>query len=60
MKLLGVLLALCGWLLPVAGLMWTTSTGLRLTLCLVGIAICITGILGFLNTAYLKQALWKK
>jgi hypothetical protein len=60
MKLLGILLALCGWVLPMAGLVWTDSLGLRLTLCLLGIAIGITGILGFLNTAYLKQALWKK
>ena len=59
MKILGLLLALCGWLL-VAGLVWTTSLGLRMALSLVGIALCITGIMGCLNTAYLKQAIWRK
>jgi hypothetical protein len=60
MRLLGILLLLCGWLLPVAGLTWTTSLGLRLTLCLLGIVLCAIAILGFLNRFYVKQAIWKK
>ena len=60
MKSLGLLLAVCGWLIPVAGLTWTSSPVIRLTLCLVGIATCLVGILGFLNGAYLKQAIWKR
>ena len=60
MKALGLLMAVFGWLIPVAGLTWTDSSAVRLTLCLVGMAMCVTGILGFLNGAYLKQALWKR
>jgi hypothetical protein len=59
MKFLGLLLAVFGWLIPVVGLTWTVSSALRLSLCLVGIVMCVVGILGFLNGAYLKHAIWK-
>ncbi len=60
MKFLGLLLAVCGWLLPVLGLTLTGSAALRLVLCLVGITLCLVGILGCLNPAYVKEAIWKK
>ena len=60
MKALGLLMALCGWLLPVAGLTWTGSEAIRLAFCLAGIAMCLVGVLGFLNGAHLKDAIWKK
>jgi hypothetical protein len=60
MKFVGLLLAVLGWLIPVLGLTLTASTGARLTLSVVGIAICLVGILGFVNGAYLKHAIWKQ
>lgn len=60
MKFVGLLLAVCGWLLPVAGLTWTSSFAVRLILSLIGIGLCLTGILGFLNRAYVRNAIWKK
>jgi len=60
MKLLGLLITLCGWLLPVAGLTWTSSLAIRFILALIGMGLCLTGILGFLNPAYVKDAIWKK
>lgn len=60
MKTLGLLLAVLGWLIPLAGLNLTPSLGVRLAFCLLGIALCVTGILGFLNRAYLKHAIWKQ
>jgi hypothetical protein len=60
MKLIGFLLSVGGWLLAVAGVTWTSSTGVRLIFCLAGIAITITGILGFLNKGYVQNAVWKK
>lgn len=59
MKLIGIVLALAGWLLPVLSLSWTSSNGSRLVFCLLGIGLCLTGILKFLNGGYLKQAIWK-
>jgi hypothetical protein len=60
MKIVGVLLAVFGWLLAVGGLSMTSSNGGRLALCIVGIGITLTGILGVLNKAHLKEAIWKK
>jgi hypothetical protein len=60
MKLVGILLALVGWLLPVLALGWTSSNGARIVFCLVGIGITLTGILGVLNGAHQKEAIWKK
>ena len=60
MKAVGVLLTLAGWAVPVAGLTFTDSMAARLVLCLLGMAACLVGILGFINGSYLKEAIWKK
>ena len=60
MKLLGLFLAVCGWLIPVIAVTVTSSTSVRLILCLVGITTCVFGILGLLNRSYLKQPIWRK
>lgn len=60
MKALGLLLAVCGWLISIAGLSWASSIGGRLALSIIGIAICLTGIFAFVNRAYMKEAIWKK
>ena len=60
MKLAGILIVLVGWLLPVIGLSITSSTGARYFLCLVGITITLIGIIGVLNKAHQKDAVWKR
>jgi uncharacterized membrane protein len=60
MKLVGILLVLAGWLIPVLGINLTSSNGARFVLCLIGIAVCLVGILGVLNKAYLREAIWKQ
>ena len=60
MKLLAIVIALFGWLLPVAALPLTASNTIRLALCLLGIGITGFAILGMLNRAYLKHAIWKQ
>jgi len=58
-KIVGVLLVFVGWLLPVVTLGIAQSTGARLFLALLGIAISLVGILGVLNKIHLKSAVWK-
>ena len=60
MILAGIVVTLLGFVLAVASLGLTDSTGARMALVLAGIAVSLVGILGILNTAYLKNALWKK
>ena len=60
MKLVGILLALAGWLLPLVGLGMTQSLGARFVLSGVGLVISLVGILAVLNGAHLKEAIWKQ
>ena len=60
MKLLGLAMAVVGWLIPLFGLSMTASTGARLTLCILGIALSLVGILYVLNQAHQKEAVWKR
>ena len=59
MQLVGLLLAVIGWIIPVAGLSFTQSLSARFILAVVGIGISLIGILGVLNKAHLKKAIWK-
>jgi hypothetical protein len=58
-KIIGLLLVLVGWLLPILTLVAVQSTGARLFLSLLGIVISLVGILGVLNKINLKTAIWK-
>ena len=60
MKFVGLILVLAGWLIPVLGLNFTSSNAVRLVLCLIGIAVCLVGILGVLNKAHQENAIWKQ
>ena len=59
MKIVGVLVLLIGWLIPLVGITITQSTAARFVLVLLGIAVSLFGILGILNKAHLKEAIWK-
>jgi hypothetical protein len=60
MVLLGILITLLGFVISLASLGLTASVGGRLALTLIGIAVSLTGILGVINPAYLKNAIWRK
>jgi hypothetical protein len=59
MRIVGVLVVLAGWLIPVVGVAITQSTPVRFALALLGIAVTFFGIAGVLNKAHLKSAIWK-
>jgi len=59
MKIVGVLVVLAGWLIPVVGVTITQSTSVRFALVLLGSAVTLFGIVGVLNKAHLKSAIWK-
>ena len=60
MRIVGILVALAGWLLPMVALSMTQSTGARFGACVLGIIISLVGILGILNGVHLADAIWKK
>jgi hypothetical protein len=59
MKLIGLLVTLVGWIIPIAALSMTQSTTARMIVCVLGLAISLFGILVMLNKAHLKEAIWK-
>ncbi|HZT71615.1 MAG TPA: hypothetical protein VFC10_17940 [Terriglobia bacterium] len=60
MKLVGLILAIFGWLLPVVSLNFVSSTTVRMVLALLGIGISLVGILGLLNRSHVQDAIWKR
>jgi hypothetical protein len=60
MKLIGLLVTIGGWLLAVSGVIITGSLAGRFVFAIVGIGVCLLGILGLLDGAHVKEAVWKR
>ena len=60
MAFVGIALNLVGFGIAVASLGMSASTSGRMIFVLVGIAVSLVGSLGLINTAYQKNAVWKK
>jgi hypothetical protein len=56
----GIAITLLGFLLSVLSLGITSSVSVRLVIVLLGLAISFFGIIGLINRAYLKTAIWRK
>ncbi len=59
MILIGIFVTLLGFVISLASLAVKSNSG-RLGIVLLGLALSLYGILGVLNQAYLKNAIWKK
>lgn len=59
MKILGLLVILLGWLIAVSSVE-VGSTGLQIVVTLIGLGVILFGIMGILNQAHLKNAIWKQ
>jgi hypothetical protein len=60
MAIAGLVVTLLGFVISVASLTLTDSVNGRLVVVLIGIAVSLFGIIGLLNPAYLKKAIWRK
>jgi cytochrome c biogenesis protein CcdA len=60
MILVGILVTFFGFVISVSSLAMTVSSGVRLVMVLAGIAVSVFGIIGVLNPAYQRNAVWKK
>jgi uncharacterized membrane protein YgaE (UPF0421/DUF939 family) len=58
MKIAGILVAVMGFVISLASLA-LGSLGARFALVTVGLILSLFGILGILNPAHLKHAIWK-
>ncbi|HEY3703496.1 MAG TPA: hypothetical protein VGL22_00440 [Terracidiphilus sp.] len=59
LKLLGLVLAISGWLIVIAGLNLSTSVSGRMAATIVGMVVTLAGIIGVLPFAANKNAIWK-
>ncbi len=57
---IGVLVTLFGFVLSVVSLGTTSSVGARLILVLAGMGISLVGIIGIINRAFVKKAIWRR
>ena len=60
MALAGILVTLLGFAISVLSLGITSSAGGRLAIVLIGLALSFTGIVGLINRAFMKKAIWRK
>ena len=60
MVLVGLVVTLLGFGIAVSSLGMASATSARMVMVLVGIVVSLIGIMGVLNQAYLKNAIWKK
>jgi len=60
MALAGLVITFVGFLVAASSVGIMGSTGGRLIMVLVGIAVSLFGIMGVINPAYQKDAIWKK
>lgn len=60
MILAGVLMTFLGFIIAVLSLGLTASVSGRMILALIGLAVSLTGIIGVLNRAFLKNAIWRR
>ena len=60
MAALGLAITFLGFVLSVASLGLSSSNSTRVVIVLVGIVVSLGGIIGVINPAYQKNALWKK
>ena len=60
MVFVGLAITFIGFLVAMMSPGLASGTGARLVLVLVGIAMSLVGILGVINPAYQKNAVWKR
>jgi hypothetical protein len=60
MAFVGLIVTFGGFLIAASSVGIMGGTGGRLVMVVAGIAVSLIGILGVLNPAYQKNALWKK
>ena len=60
MALVGLVITFAGFLIAASSVGVMDSAGGRLVMVLAGIVVSLFGIIGVLNPAYMKDAIWKK
>jgi hypothetical protein len=60
MTIAGLALTLLGFLIALFSLSMSADVNVRMIIVLVGIAVSLFGIIGVINRAYMRNAIWRK
>ena len=60
MLYIGIAVTLLGFLISLFSLGMTSSVSGRLGMVLIGLAVSLFGIIGMVNPAFVKNAIWKR
>jgi len=60
MALLGILVTFLGFVISILSLGVMSSVSGRMVMVLAGLAVSLIGIIGVLNPAYMKNAIWRR
>jgi hypothetical protein len=60
MTLAGLIVTVLGFLIALASLTIATGVNARLGIVIVGLIVSLVGIIGLINPAYMKTAIWRK
>jgi hypothetical protein len=60
MAIIGILITFLGFIISVLSLTMASGVGGRMAIVLIGLAVSLTGIIGVINPAYMKNAIWRK
>jgi hypothetical protein len=58
MKILGLIVAVLGWLIAISSTQ-LSGAPVQTVVALAGFVVSLIGVLGILNAAHLKNAIWK-
>jgi hypothetical protein len=56
----GILVTLLGFVISVLSLGMVSSVGARMLIVLIGLAVSLFGVIGLIDRAYLKNAIWRQ
>jgi len=60
MAIAGLIVTLLGFIIAVASLGMSSSVSGRMVIVLIGLVVSLVGIIGMVNPAFQKKAVWKK
>jgi hypothetical protein len=60
MGIAGLIVTFLGFIIAVASVGMSSSTGGRMVIVLVGLVVSLVGIIGLINPAFQKKAAWRK
>jgi len=60
MAIAGLIVTLLGFIIALASVGMSSSVGGRMVIVLIGLVVSLVGIIGLVNPAFQKKAVWKK